>query len=237
MSECWNLAAAIVWIATRDKDAFNIPAGKVYLNAPAQCIFDDDSDFRPLAEYYVKMYRYGTARDLTPAEEVARSEKELFASLSNGCLSAMVDGKEAIELQFIDSAVGIDYRNGHFRAVLPEVFNRSKVDFRVADVRRIWPAGSKNGAGIPKPKVLTSQEQAAEGNQRKRGPVPKKLEAATNAMIEDVREGRLTRDGLKNMLEKTMANKYGGVSRDTVRKARLAALSQLEFVEDFNSDK
>jgi hypothetical protein len=69
---------------------------------------------------------------------------------------------------------------------------------------------------------------------RARGPKPQKLERVKKAMRDDIREGRQTSDGLKNMLEKTLAEKYE-VSRDTARKARTAVLS--EFVEKSNRDK
>ena len=69
---------------------------------------------------------------------------------------------------------------------------------------------------------------------RGRGPKPKKLEQVKKAMHREILEGRQTSDGLQNMLEKTLAKKYG-VSRDTARKARTAVLSK--SVEESNRDK
>jgi hypothetical protein len=45
-------------------------------------------------------------------------------------------------------------------------------------------------------------------------------------MRADIRLGRQTPDGLKDMLEKNLVTNYG-VSRDTARKARDAVLSEM----------
>lgn len=68
-------------------------------------------------------------------------------------------------------------------------------------------------------------EPGAAGSARRRGPRATKLNATKNAMMEDIRQGRLTESDLKAMLEKTLAAKYG-VSRDTARKARNEVLSE-----------
>jgi hypothetical protein len=60
---------------------------------------------------------------------------------------------------------------------------------------------------------------------RPRGRKPKKLARVKEAMMEDIRLGRQTPNGLKNMLEKDLVAGYG-VSRDTARKARDAVLSE-----------
>jgi hypothetical protein len=61
---------------------------------------------------------------------------------------------------------------------------------------------------------------------RPRGRRPKKLEGVIKAMSEDIRQGRLTKDALSNMLEKDLAARYD-VSRHTARKARDAVLSAM----------
>jgi hypothetical protein len=61
---------------------------------------------------------------------------------------------------------------------------------------------------------------------RRGGRRPKKLDQAKEAMRSDIREGRLTRAELRDMLEKNLAEKYE-VSRDTARKAREAVLSEV----------
>ena len=61
---------------------------------------------------------------------------------------------------------------------------------------------------------------------RPRGRKPKKLARVKEAMMEDIRLGRQTPNGLKNMLEKDLVAGYG-VSRDTARKARDAVLSEM----------
>jgi hypothetical protein len=60
---------------------------------------------------------------------------------------------------------------------------------------------------------------------RPRGTKPKKSESTKQAMRDDIRSGRLTVDGLRNLQEKEMEARYG-VSRDTARKSRDAVLSE-----------
>jgi hypothetical protein len=61
---------------------------------------------------------------------------------------------------------------------------------------------------------------------RPRGRKPKKLNQVNEAIRGDIQLGRLSRDDLRNMTEKALANRYG-VSRDTARKARDAILSEM----------
>jgi hypothetical protein len=76
------------------------------------------------------------------------------------------------------------------------------------------------------PSIAASPIQAPTHSARLRGRKAKKLDQVKETMREDVRLGRETPDGLRNMLEKDLAAKYG-VSRDTARKARDAVLSEL----------
>jgi Bacterial regulatory proteins, gntR family len=69
---------------------------------------------------------------------------------------------------------------------------------------------------------------------RVRGRKPAKLERVKKAMRTDLREGRCNPATLGQMLEKELEQKYGA-SRDTVRKARNAVLS--EIVENPIRDK
>jgi hypothetical protein len=73
---------------------------------------------------------------------------------------------------------------------------------------------------------FASLEPAASGSARRRGPKPKKLKQTIDAMRNDIREGRRTAAQLEAMPEKTLSADYGGVSRDTARKARNAVLSE-----------
>jgi hypothetical protein len=59
---------------------------------------------------------------------------------------------------------------------------------------------------------------------RKRARAPKKFEQTKQAMVQDIRQGRLTATELDTMLEREIAEKYS-VSRETARKARNAVLS------------
>jgi DNA-binding GntR family transcriptional regulator len=55
-------------------------------------------------------------------------------------------------------------------------------------------------------------------------------------MRNDIQQGRHTVAELENMLEKNLAAQYG-VSRDTVRKARRAVLSELNSRQIPTNDK
>ncbi|MET4018153.1 hypothetical protein [Bradyrhizobium sp. S3.2.12] len=57
----------------------------------------------------------------------------------------------------------------------------------------------------------------------KRGPKSGTLDRVVAEMQQDLRLGKVTVDGLRAQPEKTLASRYGGVSRDTVRKARVQA--------------
>jgi DNA-binding GntR family transcriptional regulator len=52
------------------------------------------------------------------------------------------------------------------------------------------------------------------------------LNQAKAAMVRDIREQKLSPDGLRDMLEKNLEKEYGA-SRDTVRKARKEVLSEI----------
>jgi hypothetical protein len=58
-----------------------------------------------------------------------------------------------------------------------------------------------------------------------RGRKPSKFETVKAAMIGDIRGGRLTRDGLADMLQKTMKERYGA-ARSTCEKARSDVLRE-----------
>ena len=62
---------------------------------------------------------------------------------------------------------------------------------------------------------------------RKRGVKPVKLEKAKQEMRRDIQERRQTVASLRAMREKELQDYGGGVSRDTGRKARAAALSEI----------
>jgi hypothetical protein len=70
---------------------------------------------------------------------------------------------------------------------------------------------------------------------RRRGRKPTKFERVKEAMRRDIREGQRTMASLDALLEKDLVDAYGGFSRDTMRKARTAVLS--EIVDESNHDK
>jgi hypothetical protein len=47
-------------------------------------------------------------------------------------------------------------------------------------------------------------------------------------MRNDLWQGRVSPEELRDMLEKKLADRYGGISRDVARKARNTVLSELE---------
>ena len=101
---------------------------------------------------------------------------------------------------------------------------------------RSWPAPKRNAIGHD-PRTHGPQTPGAGAPARPRGARPKKFTQARDAMRDELQQGRRTVAGLRNMLEKNLAETYG-VSRDTARKARKAVLS--EFCENefsTNSDK
>jgi hypothetical protein len=67
-----------------------------------------------------------------------------------------------------------------------------------------------------------------------RGKRPEKYEMAKNAMLDALRREKITPTELRNMKEKQLM-RFGDFSRDVLRKARRAAVS--EFVGNSNSDK
>jgi hypothetical protein len=76
------------------------------------------------------------------------------------------------------------------------------------------------------PSIAASPIQAPTHSARLRGRKPKKLNQVKETMREDVRLGRETPGGLRDMLQKDLAAGYG-VSRDTARKARDAVLLEM----------
>jgi hypothetical protein len=70
---------------------------------------------------------------------------------------------------------------------------------------------------------------------RKRGPKPLKLIATKTRMRDDLANGLLTEMELRDMKEVALAERYGGVSREIVRTARKAVMS--EFGADSITDK
>jgi hypothetical protein len=98
-----------------------------------------------------------------------------------------------------------------------------------------WPAVSDfaRWPTLP-PRVAPYTRSGIAPYRRKRGRKPVKFEQVKEAMKRDIAEGRQTVSSLNAMLEKELEHIYG-VSRDTVRRARNAVLS--EYVENSNSDK
>ena len=92
------------------------------------------------------------------------------------------------------------------------------------------------GGTIPIPKAA-SKSPVETRLRRPRGPKPKKLEGVKKAMKDDIRHGRLTEAELSNMLEKDLAPRYGGVSRDTARKAREAVCREFNSRQRATNDK
>jgi hypothetical protein len=75
--------------------------------------------------------------------------------------------------------------------------------------------------------TVAPRKPGAAGLGRRRGVRPEKFERTKEAMRSDLQQRRLTVTQLEEMREKNLAARYGGVSRDTARKARNAVLSEL----------
>jgi hypothetical protein len=92
-------------------------------------------------------------------------------------------------------------------------------------------AASRFEVPVPAPKLagrksIRSPASTAALERRRRGRRPEKFERTRDAMIKDIREGRLTVAALNEMFEKQLKARYG-VSRDVARRARDAVLSEL----------
>ena len=74
--------------------------------------------------------------------------------------------------------------------------------------------------------IAASPIPAPTHSARPRGRRPKKLNQVKEAMRQDIRLGRRTPDGLRDMLERELVAGYGG-SRETARKARDAVLVEM----------
>jgi hypothetical protein len=90
-------------------------------------------------------------------------------------------------------------------------------------VSRTQPPRESRGSSVGA--ATAGPRPAAAGPVRRRGARPKKFEQTRDAMRSDIKQGRCTVAGLKDMLEKLLSEKYG-VSRDTARRARKAVLSE-----------
>jgi hypothetical protein len=81
-----------------------------------------------------------------------------------------------------------------------------------------------------------SRSNVSIGRVKKRGRRPEKLERVRQAMINDIEQGNLTVEELRDMLEKNLAETHN-VSRDTVRKARNAILLDYDSRQIATNDK
>jgi hypothetical protein len=116
------------------------------------------------------------------------------------------------------------------------VWNAPEIWFRSDHVMQLWPEHDSQRARVIE-EGWQSENDADDGRlplkgdhpfigaARRPGPRPKKLEAVKAAMRKDIAEGRRTREGLRDALEKELEDYYH-VSRDTARKAREAVLSE-----------
>ena len=96
-------------------------------------------------------------------------------------------------------------------------FDWVPIEIHISSIDQAWP--SRIGTGLK--------------SEAKRGAKPKVGPRVTAAMHSDIRAGNLSTQALSDMHEKIMEARYGA-SRDTVRKARIAVLSE---IDRGNSDK
>jgi hypothetical protein len=86
-------------------------------------------------------------------------------------------------------------------------------------------ASSESPPVGPAPRTAITRKPDAAGSGRRRGPRPKQFERVRDAMRNGILQGRCTVTELDNMLEKSLVEDHDA-SRDTVRKARKAVLSE-----------
>jgi hypothetical protein len=77
-------------------------------------------------------------------------------------------------------------------------------------------------AAANKPK----DSESAPSGPRRRRPIQSRVE---DQMIAEIKQGRLTREGLEDMLQKEMLNRFNALSRDTCCKARKAVLVRMSL--------
>jgi hypothetical protein len=136
--------------------------------------------------------------------------------------------------------VGAD---GHYHviAVAAGHDHLRSIRFKKEDIFQKWPpeGDQELSSKLPKSERHEAAEESlsaraavlqskpfAGANKRNRGPRSHKRDAVEESMRKDIREGCLSPDSLRNMIEKQLAGRYG-VSRDTARKARNNVLGQL----------
>jgi hypothetical protein len=130
--------------------------------------------------------------------------------------------------------------DGHYHvvAVAGGHAHLRSIRFKKEDIFQKWPPegdqelsskvpkSERHGAAEASFSARAVQSKPVAGaNQRNRGRRPHKREAVEESMRKDIREGCLTPDSLRNMMEKQLTGRYG-VSRDTARKARNNVLGQ-----------
>jgi len=120
--------------------------------------------------------------------------------------------------------------------------DRDRVAAGAIDMDPIWSGVVLEAASDAKPAAALGAHAGATNSSKdvagetRRGVKPHKRNRVRDTMIRDVVEGRLTVDQLAAMFEKNMASQYGA-SRDTCRKARGEALSELQSRQMATNDK
>lgn len=167
-----------------------------------------------------------------------RGDDDAFQPISRDEISsATLDGSPFFDPSPLDASLHLSW------AVLPggdddRIEGRSAVRWQTVSIRRAdlagllsqaiaEPAGGRGEAMASVPAI-----GAGESHKRQRGPLPKKLDQTVAAMLADLENGF----PVVGAVEKELSERYG-VSRDTCRKARKMALSELVEVETPTNDK
>jgi hypothetical protein len=125
----------------------------------------------------------------------------------------------------------------------PTPFRVAEIEFSKESIDNLWPVSETAELTATSERVAEPLQKAAclDKSGRRRGPRPEKLAATIRAMHRDIETGKLDRNKLDTSTEEALKADYG-VSRETVRKARVRVLDSLrpspgELRTSTNSDK
>jgi hypothetical protein len=238
----WHLGQCIVWIATRD------------LNAVVRVTNGDLFEFRNIAAAVHRQAVIVNESAIGPRQEDgappklvnAVDHKSIWPQLvgelySNRIGATGIPPGDTVPRKIDPSEFhGLNIGYSFPGSAVPHLFRKGGrtafTDVRVLrdDVMAAFP-GEPAQAIMPAEQCAVSAPNAGlSGEVKRRGRKPTKIEKVKDAMRAEIREGRRTRDGLRDMLEKNFEPTYNA-SRTTVRAARNAVLS--ENVENSIPDK
>ena len=215
-----------------------------------------DSPLTPLA-LLKRMYRSARERDLTTLVFVTKEDEGIeladgslqFNDLMKPCILVPSNDPEtwteascAAAFEVLSRTPSREYyRDRTIQFLIMEIDRHQFVRLLTAyglDLPKFWRPPISEPPELEKEARVSSAPEPSSPmglEVRQRGRKPTKFKRVKEAMRRDIREGRRTVGSLSALLEKDLVDAYGGFSRDTMRKARTAVLS--EIVEKSNHDK